>query len=131
MCHQVDQRPISEPVAETRLLEDVRRIRHRLHPAGDDDLVVAPYATALAAQVCPATATENLRALERAVRDRVAAVLELVVAFQASRDLPAALLAMDDLFDRKRYAKYDAISYIEENLVAPPAGGRAAHAGRR
>ncbi len=31
----------------------------------EDDLVVAPYATALAAQVCPATATQNLRALER------------------------------------------------------------------
>ncbi|HEX4334570.1 MAG TPA: glucoamylase family protein [Polyangiaceae bacterium] len=32
----------------------------------EDDHVIAPYATALAAQVCPSMAVENLRALERA-----------------------------------------------------------------
>ncbi len=62
----------------------------------------------------------------RPILARVEAVLELVAAFQTNRDLPAALLAMDELFDRKRYPKFDAVSYIEENLVAPPAGGLAA-----
>ena len=33
--------PSPEPVAEARLLEEVRRVRHRLHPAGDDHAVVA------------------------------------------------------------------------------------------
>ena len=41
MGHQVDQRPVSELVAEARLLEHVGRVRHRLHPARDDDLGVA------------------------------------------------------------------------------------------
>ena len=41
MHHQVDQRPVAEPVAEARLREHVRRVRHRLHPAGDDELDVA------------------------------------------------------------------------------------------
>ena len=39
--HRVDQRAVAEPVAEARLLEEVRRVRHRLHPAGDDELGVA------------------------------------------------------------------------------------------
>src|SRR5215211_668401 len=39
--HQVDQRPVAEPVPEARLLEDVRRVRHRLHAAGHDHVVVA------------------------------------------------------------------------------------------
>ena len=38
--HQVDQRAVAEPVAEARLLQRVRRVRHRLHPARDDDLHV-------------------------------------------------------------------------------------------
>ena len=39
--HEVDERPVAEPVAEARLLEDVGRVRHRFHAAGDDDAVVA------------------------------------------------------------------------------------------
>src|SRR6478672_8165064 len=39
--HQVDQRPVAEPVAEACLFERVRRVRHRLHTAGDHDLDVA------------------------------------------------------------------------------------------
>ena len=39
--HQVDQRPVAEPVAEARPGERVRRVRHRLHPARDDELGVA------------------------------------------------------------------------------------------
>ena len=39
--HQVDDRAVAEPVAEARLLEDVRRVRHRLHAARDDHVVVA------------------------------------------------------------------------------------------
>ena len=39
--HRVDQRAVAEPVAEARLLEQVRRVRHRLHAAGDDHLAVA------------------------------------------------------------------------------------------
>ena len=39
--HQVDDRPIAEAVAEPRLLECVRRVRHRLHPADDDNVDVA------------------------------------------------------------------------------------------
>ena len=35
------RRPVAEPVAEARLRERVRRVRHRLHPAGDDELGVA------------------------------------------------------------------------------------------
>jgi hypothetical protein len=38
---QVDQRPVAEPVAEARLLQCVRRVAHRLHPPGDDDVVLA------------------------------------------------------------------------------------------
>src|SRR6266542_463765 len=39
--HQVDQRPVAEPIAEAGLLEDVGRVRHRLHSACDDHVVVA------------------------------------------------------------------------------------------
>ena len=41
MRHQVDERPVPEPVAEAGLREDVRRVRHRLHPARHDELRVA------------------------------------------------------------------------------------------
>ena len=33
---------VAEPVAEARLLEQVRRVRHRLHPAGDDHARASP-----------------------------------------------------------------------------------------
>ena len=39
--HQVDDGAVAEPVAEARLLEDVGRVRHRLHAPGDDHVVVA------------------------------------------------------------------------------------------
>jgi len=39
--HQVDQRAVAELVAEASALQCVRRVRHRLHPARDDDLHVA------------------------------------------------------------------------------------------
>ena len=39
--HQVDERPVAHPVALSRLRQRVRRVRHRLHAAGDDDLDVA------------------------------------------------------------------------------------------
>ncbi len=39
--HQVDERPVAHPVALARLRQRVRRVRHRLHPAGDDHLDVA------------------------------------------------------------------------------------------
>ena len=39
--HQIEQRAVAEPVAEPRLLEDVGRVRHRLHAARHDDAVVA------------------------------------------------------------------------------------------
>ena len=39
--HRVDQLAVTQPVAEARLLQQVRRVRHRLHPAGDDHLVIA------------------------------------------------------------------------------------------
>ena len=41
MHHQIDERPVAELVAEPRLRERERRVRHRLHTAGDDDVVVA------------------------------------------------------------------------------------------
>ena len=39
--HQVDERAVAEPVTEARLLEHVRRVRHRLHATRDDDVVIA------------------------------------------------------------------------------------------
>jgi hypothetical protein len=39
--HEVDDGAVAEPVAETGLLEDIRRVRHRLHPARHDHVVVA------------------------------------------------------------------------------------------
>ena len=39
--HRVDQLAVPEPVAEASLLQQVRRVRHRLHPAGDDHVVLA------------------------------------------------------------------------------------------
>ena len=39
--HEVDHGPVAQPVAEARLLEDVGRVRHRLHAARDDHVVVA------------------------------------------------------------------------------------------
>ena len=39
--HQVDQRAVAELVAEPRLRQRVRRVRHRLHPPRDDHGVVA------------------------------------------------------------------------------------------
>ena len=41
MSHEVNQRPIAESVAEARLLQCVRRVRHRLHAASDDHLVIS------------------------------------------------------------------------------------------
>ena len=38
--HRVDQDAVPEPVSEPCLGEDVRRVRHRLHPARDDHLGV-------------------------------------------------------------------------------------------
>src|SRR5436190_20596110 len=39
--HRVDQLAVAEPVAEASLLQQVRSVRHRLHAAGDDALVLA------------------------------------------------------------------------------------------
>ena len=39
--HRVDQLAVTQPVAEARLLQEVRRVGHRLHPARDDHLVIA------------------------------------------------------------------------------------------
>src|SRR5438105_1804541 len=39
--HRVDELAVPEPVAEPRLLQQVGRVRHRLHAARDDQLVVA------------------------------------------------------------------------------------------
>ena len=39
--HVVEELAVAEPVAEARLREQVGRVRHRLHPAGDDDVVEA------------------------------------------------------------------------------------------
>ena len=39
--HRVEHLAVSEPVAEARLREQVRRIRHRLHATRDDDVDVA------------------------------------------------------------------------------------------
>ena len=39
--HVVDDFAVAEPVAEARLRQEVRRVRHRLHPPRDDDVVAA------------------------------------------------------------------------------------------
>ena len=39
--HRVDQLAVPEAIAEARLLQQVRRVRHRLHAAGHDDVDVA------------------------------------------------------------------------------------------
>src|SRR5436305_1287471 len=38
--HQIDDRSVAHPVPEAALGQRIRRIRHRLHPAGHDDLDV-------------------------------------------------------------------------------------------
>jgi hypothetical protein len=38
--HAVERRGVPHPEAEARLLEQVGRLRHRLHPAGDSDLQI-------------------------------------------------------------------------------------------
>ena len=39
--HVVENLAVAEPVAEPRIRQEVRRLRHRLHPARDDDIVLA------------------------------------------------------------------------------------------
>src|SRR5437588_685104 len=39
--HRVDQLAVPDPIAEARLLQEIGRVRHRLHPAGDHALVLA------------------------------------------------------------------------------------------
>jgi exodeoxyribonuclease V beta subunit len=66
------------------------------------------------------------RTKSKTIISRVEAVREIVAAPRAAEDLPGLLRALDELFDRKRYAKFDVFSYVEKNLPAPPAGGPAA-----
>jgi len=66
------------------------------------------------------------RTKSKTIASRVEAVREIVTAARAADDLPALLLAVDALFDRKRYSKFDVFSYLEKNLPAPPAGSPAA-----
>ena len=66
------------------------------------------------------------RTKSKTIASRVEAVREIVTAPRAADDLPALLLAVDDLFDRKRYPKFDVFSYVERHLPTPPAGGPAA-----
>jgi exodeoxyribonuclease V beta subunit len=69
--------------------------------------------------------------IERVVGDRtkskpIATRIEAVrIAAGLETDLPRLLRAVDDLFDRKRYPKYDVFSYIEKNLPSTPGGGPA------
>ena len=41
MHHEIDELAVAELVAEARLRDGVRRVRHRLHAAGHDHIVVA------------------------------------------------------------------------------------------
>jgi exodeoxyribonuclease V beta subunit len=63
-----------------------------------------------------------------AIASRVRAVHGIVTAADAEATFDPArlLLDVDELFDRKRYPKFDVFSYVEKNLPAPPAGGAAA-----
>ncbi len=105
----VQRRPWGVAYDEDRLREATRA------------LAALPFAECLA-DVDRATD----RTKSKTIASRVEAVREIVTAERAAEDLPALLLSVDDLFDRKRYPKYDVFSYLEDNLPAPPAGGPAA-----
>jgi exodeoxyribonuclease V beta subunit len=66
------------------------------------------------------------RTKSKTIASRVEAVRDIVTSDRAD-DLPWLLRAVDELFDRKRYPKYDVFSYVEKNLPAPPPGRPAAH----
>ncbi|HVU52310.1 MAG TPA: UvrD-helicase domain-containing protein [Polyangia bacterium] len=63
-----------------------------------------------------------------AVTSRVRAVREAIALAGAPGAFePASLLrAIDGLFERKRYPKFDVFAYVEKNLAAPPPGSPAA-----
>ena len=101
------QRPWGVPYDEERLRAVTR------------DLAALPFAECL-------TDLERVasdRTKSKWIAARVEAVREIVTAERAGVDLPSLLLAVDNLFDRKRYPKFDVFSYIEKNLPAPPPGG--------
>ncbi len=104
------RRPWGLPYDETRLADAARA------------LASLPFGECLA----DVERVAGDRTKSKTIASRVEAVREIVAAPRAADDLPALLLAVDDLFDRKRYAKYDVFSYVEKNLPAPPAGGPAA-----
>jgi exodeoxyribonuclease V beta subunit len=103
------QRPWGVPYDEERLREATRA------------LATLPFTECLADLERVADRTKS-----KTIASRVEAVREIVMAERAAEDLPALLLSVDDLFDRKRYPKYDVFSYLEDNLPAPPADGPAA-----
>jgi exodeoxyribonuclease V beta subunit len=106
----VQQRPWGLPFEEERLRAATRA------------LAALPFGECLAdVERVAADRTKS-----KTIASRVEAVREIVTAEGAADDLPALLLAVDDLFDRKRYTKLDVFSYVERNLPAPPAGGPAA-----
>ena len=66
------------------------------------------------------------RRTSEAIASRVRAVREVVEAADAAFEPASLLLAVEGLFDRKRYGKFDVFTYVEKNLPAPPPGGPAA-----
>jgi exodeoxyribonuclease V beta subunit len=61
-----------------------------------------------------------------AITSRVRRVHEILLDREAAQDPARLLLAIDGLFDRRVYAKFDLFSYVEKNLPAPPPGSAAA-----
>jgi exodeoxyribonuclease V beta subunit len=66
------------------------------------------------------------RTKSKAIASRVEAVREIVARDPGHADLSRLLLGIEEVFERKRYSKFDVFSYVEENLPAPPAGRPAA-----